>query len=403
FHLTFSIFRMRNFSASALICDNYLYTRGNKTTELDAIDHIINVAPQLEKALFICIWTLTLENCTSVFTKILTEDGLCFTSNMLGRSQLLRNKVYLHDYTEHGINIEGWSLEDGYPKTAKKDTFPRRAMSSGFTGSHILVLADYEDDLDYVCKSQLQGFKVILHHPAEIPRVSMKYYQAPLNQELLITIIPEMMTTSGSLKSYDPHKRECFFLDERYLSFFQTYTQQNCQFECLTNYTLKKCGCVAFYMPLEMMERDVNLGISEFKNQDSEVDGHECDCLPACTSLIYNAEFSQSDYNFQKVFEGFGTNMSEFPGTKAVCHPTKLNPVIIFILEAVLLEKTGYEEECDAYEDSCLSVDDDLSITFTDSDDQTTDDEHNEHELEKEDEKKVEECTSEEQFEGESE
>lgn len=77
----------------------------------------------------------------------------------------------------------------------------------------------------------------------------MQYFRAPLNQEVVVAVKPDMMTTSDGLKGYDPHRRQCFFPKERALAFFQSYTQQNCEVECLTNYTRNKCGCVAFHMP----------------------------------------------------------------------------------------------------------------------------------------------------------
>lgn len=149
----------------------------------------------------------------------------------------------------NGRKSEGWTLEDGYPKTAEKDTFPRRAVSAGASAGMFLLLRAYEQDLDYVCRGPVQGFKVLLHHPAEIPRVGTQYFRAPLNQEVVVSVKPDMMTTSPNLKDYDPHRRQCFFPKERPLHFFQSYTQQNCEVECLANFTLEQCGCVAYSMP----------------------------------------------------------------------------------------------------------------------------------------------------------
>ncbi|KAJ8923404.1 hypothetical protein NQ315_001962 [Exocentrus adspersus] len=255
-HANLTGIEMRNFSASSLVCDSDFYNnKGNKTVDLDAIDHIVNIAPRLKNIFFQCRWDLHLDNCSQSFRKVLTEDGLCYTSNMLRKEELLRDNVYLHYDMGEGSSSDGWSLETGYPESASKDSFPRRAKFSGFTGSQVLVLTDYLQDLDYACKGPVQGFKIILHHPAEMPRVTMNYLQASLNEELLVLITPDMMTTSRGIRSYDPLKRQCFFPNERYLFFFQTYTQQNCEFECLTNYTLSRCGCVAFYMPCKYFLR----------------------------------------------------------------------------------------------------------------------------------------------------
>lgn len=64
-----------------------------------------------------------------------------------------------HKYMEHGTGIDDWSLELGY-QTAKKDTFPRRAMSAGSSAGLFLELKAYGPDLDYICKGPVQGFKV---------------------------------------------------------------------------------------------------------------------------------------------------------------------------------------------------------------------------------------------------
>lgn len=60
----------------------------------------------------------------------------------------------------HGRKTEGWTLETGYPKTAEKDTFPRRAMSAGSSAGLFLLLRAFEPDLDYICRGPVQGFKV---------------------------------------------------------------------------------------------------------------------------------------------------------------------------------------------------------------------------------------------------
>lgn len=39
-----------------------------------------------------------------------------------------------------------------------------------------------------------------------------------------------------------------------------------------------------------------------------------CNCLPSCTSINYDAEISQADYEFTKVFNAYGADLNEFPG-----------------------------------------------------------------------------------------
>lgn len=103
--------------------------------------------------------------------------------------------------------------------------------------------------------------------------MSMQYFRAPLDQEVVVTVKPDMMTTSVGLRGYDPKRRSCYFSEEKHLRFYKKYTQQNCDVECLTNVTLRKCGCVAYHMPREMSLHELgrycvvkikSLGINDF-------------------------------------------------------------------------------------------------------------------------------------------
>jgi len=68
-------------------------------------------------------------------------------------------------------------------------------------------------------------------------------------KDISIVIKPTLMTTSPGLRDYLPHKRQCYYSDEKRLEYFKFYSQNNCKLECFTNATLERCGCVAFYMP----------------------------------------------------------------------------------------------------------------------------------------------------------
>jgi acid-sensing ion channel, other len=46
----------------------------------------------------------------------------------------------------------------------------------------------------------------MLHTPGEMPQVSKQYYQVPLNQQVLVAIKPQMMTTSEGLRHYSPNR-----------------------------------------------------------------------------------------------------------------------------------------------------------------------------------------------------
>lgn len=102
------------------------------------------------------------------------------------------------------------------------------------------------------------------------------------------------------------------------------YTQVNCELECLTNFTLTKCGCVKFSMPRnvstsvcgaakiscysdaedELLELEFKEGLKTSK--ENYRGKTKCNCLPACTTIAYDAEISQAEYDFRSQFEAFG-------------------------------------------------------------------------------------------------
>lgn len=145
-----------------------------------------------------------------------------------------------------------WNLQDGYAKSIPYDpeTYPYRVYSPGQWEGLMVLLRLHEPDLDVLCRGSMQGFKMILHPPSELPQVS-DGFRIPNKQEFFVAIRPSMIKTSEGLRDYDPNRRQCFFNSERYLRFFKVYSQRSCELECLSNFTKAECGCVKFSMPRE--------------------------------------------------------------------------------------------------------------------------------------------------------
>lgn len=99
--------------------------------------------------------------------------------------------------------------------------------------------------------------------------------------------------------NFPPESRNCYYEDERKLKFFKMYAQSHCEFECLANYTLKKCGCVRFSMPRTNDTRvcgmeDISCYVEALRTwppyepeKESEV---PCGCLKDCNYLKYSTK-----------------------------------------------------------------------------------------------------------------
>lgn len=105
------------------------------------------------------------------------------------------------------------------------------------------------NDYDSYCTDELPGINVLVHSPEEIPNIAQRYLEIQANQQVDILIKPKLSKTFKGLRKLAPQKRNCYFKNERFLRYFEIYTQHNCEMECWSNITLEQCGCVKFFMP----------------------------------------------------------------------------------------------------------------------------------------------------------
>ncbi|XP_077285519.1 pickpocket protein 28-like [Arctopsyche grandis] len=314
-----------------------------------SLDFLKEVTPNRDEYLE-CLWKRQEKNCFNEFVPITTNKGFCFSFNLLDSKELFEETAVQYDeynITKRKIS-NGWNLETGYPSDSTLDAYPERGSSpSSGAGLHVMLYA-ISKNLDYLCSGTMQGFRVSVHPPSDVPKMSQQFFMLPLKQELIVTIKPHMIKTSEALAEYDPKrntfhkiclreslKRQCFMTKERKLKYFKIYTQQNCALECLSNYTMEICDCVAYWMP---REKDMTvcttdrLDCIKFANEDMEKleirymmaqkSGNlkkskkmenilsQCNCMPACTSISYDVEVSQTDFNMDNMFSMAGYNKS---------------------------------------------------------------------------------------------
>ncbi|XP_031628298.1 pickpocket protein 28-like [Contarinia nasturtii] len=299
------------------ICDPHLtenFSLDQEFASNDIYSIIKNLAPNMFDTLFYCKWRNKFSFCYEHYKPVLTEEGLCFTFNALDPWDIYTDEM--------AKDIMIPTNKENY-----NEIYPHRGYVGGAKSGLFTLLRLYEENMDYVCRGPVQGFKVLLHHPAEVPQISKYYFRVPLSQEVLVSVKPQMITTSEKLQDYSAERRQCYFKDERQLRFFKVYTQRNCELECLSNFTKNECGCVKFSMP-----RDTDTPICGFDKikcyQDAEdtlyekvfVEGLKnvhsvatgCNCMPSCTSISYDADISEANFSWEELFGAFKNPLDEF-------------------------------------------------------------------------------------------
>lgn len=146
-------------------------------------------------------------------------------------------------------NVSNWYPETGYDTESKDGSYPIRVFSAQKNSALSFNLQSYDEDVEFVCRTLVPGYKLFLHTPGDVLKATDMSIRIPFSEEIEISIKPKLTTTSAGLRKYRPNQRHCFFNSERQLHFFKFYSQSNCKAECLANYTLEKCGCVKFNMP----------------------------------------------------------------------------------------------------------------------------------------------------------
>ncbi|CAD6996199.1 unnamed protein product [Ceratitis capitata] len=330
------------------ICNPQLIKQGTPNLSSDLIDYfsvLERIQPEFNRYFYFCKWFSHFGECDELFTRTYTNEGICFTFNGLNATDLYREDTVQHQRTvshntsKYNIILKRpfkWSLQNGFSLDSGIKTYPARVLGAGSRAGFFIALQSFRQEVDYACRGPIQGFKVSLHSPDDVPQVSNQFVRIPMGKEVVIAVKPNMITTSSGIAEYPPQRRQCFLENERRLRFFKVYTQSNCVLECLTNLTLAKCGCVKFSMPrtLEMpicaenkifcydraedilLMREFRQGLKEFPL--NYLGTTECNCLPACTSLVYNTEISHGNFDLEDMLKATADTSfyEDFPGSQ---------------------------------------------------------------------------------------
>lgn len=194
-----------------------------------------------------------------------------------------------------------WNAETGYPKKLPKEFYPRTAAGTG-ESLGLTIILDVESDQYYCSSTNSIGFKMAMHSPTETPNVREVGLFVAAGYETKARVRIDKLEADQKLHHVHLKHRQCEFQDEHQLIYFSTYTQANCEAECVAKSLMRHCRCLSHYMPKRFENETVcsiydskcveRIRLHSMLNDDDD-DERECDevCLPSCYDLRFYAEF----------------------------------------------------------------------------------------------------------------
>ncbi|KAK7874517.1 hypothetical protein R5R35_001598 [Gryllus longicercus] len=297
-----------------IIDNNNEINESNPTTAIE--DHALDLQ-EVVKAAY-------LQSQDAMFEPILTEEGLCYSFNMMPAAEFFREGTFhaaREKYLKYNISKVQWDPTRGYDDGIDEKAYPLRALGAGKEPGFQVHLHTKTKFLHSVCNFMGQGYQVLLHSPIEFPQLGKQSIYVPLDSVVQISLTPSEIRTNEQLRrSYTTSQRQCYFPDEKYLMYFKHYTQSNCELECLSNLTWTGCGCVEFYMPRKpdtpvcgmnkklcvkgkaAFLNEITAGVWKRENPEKKSGNkadHPCGCLPSCMEIQYHNDKSRTELDLE--------------------------------------------------------------------------------------------------------
>ncbi|XP_044730080.1 pickpocket protein 28-like [Chrysoperla carnea] len=280
--------------------NNSFADAGSQETEVET-GNWENVGQSCTEMLHLCYWKSISVKCEDYFNSALTDEGLCCSFNKVHRDYQFHSPSDYGDLNQTYVlePYVDWTPERGYHSDEPIESTPKRTTGAG-THLGLTLILDAQIENYYCSSTTSVGFKIVLHSPVENPRVSAFGFLASPSRVTRVLIKPQISESSPNIRSIDIAKRQCYFANERNLTFYRTYTQKNCHLECIAKTTLRICNCVPYHLPKNKSTRicnrnkeecttQVKLSVTEISKND-----HECKCLPACFEITYDRQSSNA-------------------------------------------------------------------------------------------------------------
>ncbi|CAG9804614.1 unnamed protein product [Chironomus riparius] len=303
---------------------SFLTKRHTQNRTSDNIVKLLNESfLMINETLLNCGYKEIYGDCTTLLNRVITDKGFCYTFNLMGFNTIFNDKIISEDFDSYKrlkipksldvfnllssedvddtLETFKWSLDKGYDKHHEADSVPVKAEKRKTFSVNLVIR---EPDISNICIMTGRVFSFYIHLPNEIMLPSHQDYIVEFKKKADVLLTAKSYTTNEGMRKFPPRSRGCYFEGEKLLKYFKAYTKAHCEFECMTNYTLKECGCVKFSMP-----RSPSTPVCTIEKADCYVDAmdkwpdHEkfhdrfeatCGCLKTCNDIKYDVKFEKA-------------------------------------------------------------------------------------------------------------
>jgi amiloride-sensitive sodium channel len=275
----------------------------------------------VDEALTQCVKVAGNEKCGGYFNRVLTFRGFCYSFNMQGFSAIFNTDVISNDFRSYkrttikksfdgrSKNFEKhfdddneviqWTLDGGYTKDHEEGSAPMVAKKGDFiTVASVLS----KENLQNLCPAHGPVYSYFFHYPNEIMTPLHEHHRVKFGLVRYLKISAKSYKASDDLRIIDPAIRNCYFGDEKKLKFFKTYTKVQCEYECMIDYVIQKCGCVGFLMPrnsttrlcttsweMDCYDKIPRNNWPVYDENDTKIE-EPCGCLKNCNEIVYSVK-----------------------------------------------------------------------------------------------------------------
>ena len=169
-------------------------------------------------------------NCSSIFTRVPTDTGMCCALNV-------KDSLRMSEYKSLVTKMQG-------DKKAEK-VKSRVGARNGLT----LTLDLHSNTVSLgTLDQQHSTFKLFIGEPAQFPMMLDKSIPLQPGREHFVDLSVKEVSTNN-IREISPEDRGCLFNDESDLEFYTSYTFSNCRLECGIKEAEKRHNCIPWHLP----------------------------------------------------------------------------------------------------------------------------------------------------------